>query len=306
MSTTLNDLSSQSNVSRFNRLERFLDGVGDTLNLQPTEQLVLRLNALDDLDAIIGNLDLGNLETCPDPRTIARAKALRSQLEAANETLYYTARSEIALHGNSFTMHRWLLELAYDRNSERPRPGLSFDLIDEIVSGILRFRDPREAGLPQSMEMAPYQPTPARHILDLIAACRFSRDDILVDLGSGLGHVPLLVSILTGIRTLGVEIQPNYVANAEESAEDLNLRRVRFVAGDARLTDLSIGTVFYLFSPFTGSILADVLHQLSKQSQTRQIRICALGPCTRILQGQTWLAADDQPDSERIAVFKSR
>jgi hypothetical protein len=42
--------------------------------------------------------------------------------------------------------------------------------------------------------MVPYQPTPVRHILHLIAAAMVAEDDVFVDLGSGLGHVPLLVS----------------------------------------------------------------------------------------------------------------
>ena len=153
--------------------------------------------------------------------------------------------------------------------------------------------------------MTAYQPTPARHILDLVASCSFSNDDILVDLGSGLGHVPLLVSALTGIRTLGVEIKPDCAASAQEAAQVLNLRRVGFGAEDARMTDLSSGTVFYMFSPFTGSILTDVLCGLRKQSKERQIRVCSLGPCTRILRDQTWLRATKPPDTERIAIFKS-
>lgn len=152
--------------------------------------------------------------------------------------------------------------------------------------------------------MTAYQPTPARHILDLIAACNFSADDILVDLGSGLGHVPLLVSILTGIRTVGVEIQHAYIASAQASAQSLNLSCVRFVAEDARTTDLSAGTVFYLFSPFKGSILTDVLNRLRREAEERPIRICSLGPCTRALQNQSWVQPVAPPDAGRISVFK--
>jgi hypothetical protein len=109
----------------------------------------------------------------------------------------------------------------------------------------------------------------------------------------------------TGIRTLGVEVEPGFAASAQEAAQSLGVSRVRFVAEDARMTDLSSGTVFYMFSPFTGSILADVLCRLREQSKARKIRVCSLGPCTRILQGQTWLTATNRTDTERIAVFKS-
>ena len=305
VSTTVNDLSSKTDIDCCQELQLFLHGVRDERHLLLPEALGLRLNALDKIDAITGDLDPGVLKTYFDPELIARAKSLRSKFEAANEMLYESARAEIALQGNSPAMDRWLMEQANDGSAERPRPGLSFDLLDEIVSGVLPLRGPREAGLLQSPEMTAYQPTPVRHILDLIATCRFGSDDVLVDLGSGLGHVPLLVSILTGIRTLGVEIQPDYAASAQEAAQRLGLSRVRFAPEDARMTDLTRGTVFYMFSPFTGSILTDVLCGLRKQSRERQIRVCSLGPCKRILQGQTWLKATNRPDTERISVFKS-
>jgi len=305
VSTTINALCSQSEIDRCLEMQRLLHDLRNGKGLLLPEQLAKRLNALDELDAVIGDLDPGALEALPEPELIAHAMALRLQFEAANEMVYQTTRSEIAALGNSPAMSRWLMELASDGNAERPRPGLSFDLLDEFVSGVLQFRRPGGTTLLPSPEMTAYQPTPVRHILDLVAACNFSSDDVLVDLGSGLGHVPLLVSILTGIRTLGIEVQPSYVASAEGTARDLNNMSVRFTAEDARMTDLSSGTVFYMFTPFWGSILTDVLFQLRKQSKQRSIRIGSLGPCTRVLQGQTWLRATEGTVTERIAVFKS-
>src|SRR5436190_1323902 len=84
----------------------------------------------------------------------------------------------------------------------------------------------------------------------------------LFDLGSGLGHVALLAFMLTGVRSFGIEVEAAYVASAQACAHSLQLYHVRFIHEDARAADLSIGTVFYLYSPFSGSILADVLHRL--------------------------------------------
>jgi hypothetical protein len=305
MSTLSIDLFSTSNIDRCQKLRMLFHDLGDGRQLFQPEALAARLNALDELDAVIGDLDQSERMACSGPELITSAQALRSRLEAANEMLYKAARTEIALLGNSPAMDRWLMELANDGDANGPRPGLSFDLLDEVVSGVIQLRAPGEAGQLQSPEMRAYQPTPARHILDLIAACNFSEDDVLVDLGSGLGHVPLLVSILTGTRALGVEVQPDHVASAQEAAQSLCLQRVQFVAGDARMTNLSRGAVFYMFSPFTGSILTDVLSALHKQSKEQPIRVCSLGPCTRVLQGQPWLRATRRPDAERIAVFQS-
>jgi hypothetical protein len=305
VSTISSSVLPQNEIDRLHELRQFLNVVGDAQHLLLPAQLTTRLNLLDKLDALIGGLDLRGLNSCCDSELIMDARSIRYQFEAANETLYKAAHAEIALQGNSPALNRWLSELVRDGKAERPHPGLSFDLLDEIISGVLEFRGPGDAGILPSLEMTAYQPTPARHVLDLIAGCGFSSDDVFVDLGSGLGHVPLLVCILAGIRTLGVEVQPDYAASAQETAHCLNLDRVQFIVEDARRTDLSDGTVFYMFTPFTGSILKDVVDRLHRQSKTRQIRICTLGPCTSILQGQTWLKVNQESDTERIAIFRS-
>jgi hypothetical protein len=112
--------------------------------------------------------------------------------------------------------------------------------------------------------------------------------------------------MVTGARSLGIEVQAAYVVSARECAQSLRLNGVRFIPQDAREADLSSGTVFYLYSPFNGSILTDVLSALRMESLGRSIKICSLGPCTRIVAKETWLKATALPDTERIAVFDSQ
>jgi precorrin-6B methylase 2 len=151
-----------------------------------------------------------------------------------------------------------------------------------------------------------YQPTPVRHILRLLTATALSEADVLVDLGSGLGHVALLASMLSGVRSIGIEIEAAYVRSAQECAQGLGLSHVRFICEDARDADLSSGTVFYLYSPFTGSILADVLEKLEQEGKSTRIRICALGPCTRTLAKTPWLEPITMTDPMQITVFQAR
>jgi hypothetical protein len=63
--------------------------------------------------------------------------------------------------------------------------------------------------------------------------------------------------------------------------------------------------VFYLYSPFKGSILADVLSALQKESMRRSIKICSLGPCSHRVSNETWLKASALCDTGRITVFDS-
>ena len=303
--STVIDIPVQSGTTRYRKLQRLLCDLQNGLNLLAPEQLSKRLTALDDLDAMIGDLDLRTVESLPESDLIVGAMALVSQFEAANEILYRAARYEIAVMGKSPVMNHWLVELSKGRHAKRPHRGLSFDLLDDFVSGVLQLRSPGGMPLLLSPDMASYQPTPVRHILDLVAACNFSSDDVLVDLGSGLGHVPSLVSILTGIRALGIEVQPSYVASAQQCSRSLLLKNVRFICNDARSTDLSSGTVFYLYSPFAGSVLGEVLECLKSESNKRKIRVCTLGPCTNDFAKQFWLESLTLVDPEQITVFQT-
>jgi hypothetical protein len=267
-------------------------------------QLRKRLMALDDLDAGFGSFDCGESKRCTYSCLHRRAKALQLRLEAANAELYQSVRSDVR-GGQQRALLRWLEEAGSDNEPRSPLPGLGFDYRDELVSGVLQLPEPGEPNLQLSPEMVPYQPTPVRHILHLIAAAMVAEDDVFVDLGSGLGHVPLLVSMMTGAQSLGIEMQAAYVASARKCAQSLQLRRVQFIAQDARDADLSRGSVFYLYSPFKGSILDDVLRALRKESMHRPIKICTLGPCTRRVSDESWLKTSEFSDSESITVFDS-
>ncbi len=268
-------------------------------------QLRKRLIALDDLDARFGGFDCADSTRCTYSRLHRRAKALRIRLEAANAELYQSVRSDIVRGGQPRALLQWLEDSASGNEPGSPLPGLGFDYRDELVSGVLQLPEPSEPTLQPSPEMVPYQPTPVRHILHLIAAAMVTEDDVVVDLGSGLGHVPLLVSMMTGAQSLGIEMQPAYVVSAQECAQNLQLSRVQFIARDARDADLSRGTVFYLYSPFKGSILADVLGALRRESMHKPIKICSLGPCTPRVSDETWLKTSESSDTGSITVFDS-
>ena len=285
-------------------LHALLCGLEADFSLFQPGQLRERLVALDDLDAGFAGLDFEDSTT--DSPVHKRAKALRTRLETANAELYQSVRSDIVRGGQRGTLLQWLRDSESGNESKCPLPGLGFDCRDELVSGVLRLREPGEPSLQRSSEMVAYQPTPVRHILHLIAATALGEDDVFFDLGSGMGHVPLLVSMITGAQSVGIEVQAAYVASARECAQSLHLSSVRFIAQDAREADLSSGTVFYLYSPFKGSILTDVLSALRRESTRRPIKICSLGPCTRTVANEGWLKASAPPDTGRITVFDSQ
>jgi hypothetical protein len=313
MSTATNAVLGQQEIECERDPHALLFGLEADSSLFQPEKVRARLAALDSLDARFGGVDPDDFTNGTESRIHRRAKALQSRLETANAELCRSVRAEIVRGDRPRGLLQYLQhtasqnkDLAGRNELESVSPGLGFDWRDELVSDILQFREPSEPDLQRSWEMVPYQPTPVRHILDLLGTGTFSEDTVLVDLGAGLGHVPLLVSILTGVQCLGIEIQAAYVARARECAESLHLGGVRFMQGDTREADLSCGTVFYLYSPFTGSILTDVLRRLQMEGSRRSITICSLGPCTRKVADERWLTASVPPHAERITVFHSR
>jgi hypothetical protein len=305
MSTTASADSRVGEIECDHELRTFIHGLEASSSLFLPEQLRARLIALDHLDAGFGSID-SDSPACTDLRIHNRARTFRTRLEAANAELYQSLRFDIVRDGQASALLQWLQDSASQNESKEPLPGMGFDWRDELVSGVLQLCEPSEPDLYRSPEMVPYQPTPVRHILHLIAATALSENDVFVDLGSGLGHVPLLVSMMTGTRSLGIEVQAAYVASARECAQSLHLKRVQFIPQDARESDLSSGTVFYLYSPFNGSILTDVLCTLRRESTSRSIKICSLGPSTRIVANEAWLKASTLPNTGRVTVFKSQ
>ena len=275
----------------------------DPLLFDPT-QLRRRLEALDKLDAKFGGFPLAAFSNDEEQRLHLRANAIRTRLEAINADLYHSIRTEIINGSPPHTLLQRIHSLAGHDESQLPVPGLAYDHLDDLGSGILQLREPTKPNLRPIPETIPYQPTPVRHILHLIRTCALSPSDVLIDLGSGLGQVPLLVNILTGAQTLGVEFETAFVASAQECAESLHLNRVHFIRQDARDADLSSGTVFYLFTPFTGSILAHVIRKLHKESAHTPIRICTFGPCTFTIAKESWLKTATQVDPGQVTVFQ--
>ncbi|HEU4664122.1 MAG TPA: hypothetical protein VFS55_08840 [Dokdonella sp.] len=269
----------------------WLERVASDAQLEEPECLRERAAVLERLEAHFGDATgVGAEASC-------LAAALRARLEAVDQRLFEQLRADLRCGRG----RERLLRLAATDVAEG---GDGYDHRDDLVAGILALATPGEVPEPGE-DMVFYQPTPARHVFDLIARAELGRDDVLVDLGSGLGHVPLLAGLCTDARAIGVELQGAYVACARAAAAALNLDRVTFVEQDARAADFSTGTVFYLYTPFGGSILRAVLDALRAQAARRPIRVSSYGPCTRVLAGEPWLAATAPVDPARVALFTS-
>jgi hypothetical protein len=266
-------------------------------SLDEVRHLRQRVEAFDELDAYL-----------PDGQQIGtallhRARAIHAKLEAVNFKLYEAIRRDIQRGAGAGRLLQWMSDW---NGAANPGNCRGYDYLDELISGVLRFEEPSAGSAQLETEMVAYQPTPARHIFDLIRRVALTERDFLIDLGSGLGQVALMASICSRAECTGIELEPGYVDCARKSARSLNLNNVRFIRGDARAADLSYGTVFYLYTPFMGTILRHVLNSLRQEAVKREIQICTFGPCTRIVVKEQWLRVIGELEAERVSIFRSR
>jgi SAM-dependent methyltransferase len=236
-----------------------------------------------------------------------RARVLRSSLERANQGLFNTLREHI--QSGDYTGEELEHELrayaGYGPDDSRVAD-IGYDSLDALISGLLMEPAPVETQI-RAPEMVPYQPTPARVTLDLVAKARLSAYDVFYDLGSGLGQVVILVNLFTRVRAKGIEYEPAYCAYARRCASNLDLSGLEFINGDAREADFSEGTVFYLYTPFTGEMLQIVLRRLKDLARSKPIRLFTYGPCTIDVLNQDWLRCEDGSslDLAGLTVFHS-
>ncbi|TWI97521.1 histone methylation protein DOT1 [Mucilaginibacter frigoritolerans] len=166
---------------------------------------------------------------------------------------------------------------------------IGYDNLDAFVNGLLAYKEIPEPTLDRASEMVFYQQTPARIIFELTQLAQLTPDDIFFDIGSGVGQVGILVNLISKATTYGIEYEPAYCNYAIACASQLNLANVNFINSDALKGDYSKGTVFFMYTPFEGRMLNDMLLILQKEAQKRPIRIFTYGPCSPYVVMHNWL-----------------
>jgi hypothetical protein len=275
-----------------------LDVLERDASLREPGRLRERSDALDWLDTCLA---LGVSAAGDDAVLRQRIEALAAELQAVDDALSAQIRQAVRRGEGAQALRAWMAAAASgpdaDDSSDR------YDHLDNLISGVLAIRESPGPITPLDQGMVFYQPTPARHILDALARLALDEHDVLVDLGSGMGHVPLLAAICSPARCIGVEWQEAYVASARRCAQELGLARAAFVQGDARQADLSSGTVFYLYTPFDGDMLHVMLDRVAAEARSRPIRLCTLGPCTERVARESWLRPVGACRPDRPAIF---
>lgn len=232
------------------------------------------------------------------------AQELKQELEDIDKNVFEQLRQNIRAgvpFGN--IIHKY-----FDRDvieTQPDQPG--YDNLDNFINGLLCYNPLPEATTIRDPEMVFYQQTPARIIFQLVEMARLKPGDIFFDIGSGLGQVGMLVNLLTGAPAIGLEYEAAYCNYAKTCTANLNLTDVQFINTDARNANYSRGTVFFMYTPFEGDMLQQVLHVLQQQAEQRPIRLFTYGPCSPQVAKQPWLTCTSGDGSEiyKLYEFKS-
>ena len=140
------------------------------------------------------------------------------------------------------------------------------------------------AAAPQAGTQHPdviFVPTPQEVVDKMLELAKVGKGDVLYDLGSGDGRIPVTAALRYGIRATGIDIDPQRIAEANDNAKKNGVSHlVRFRQEDLFKAKFSEATVVTLY------LLPDLNVKL------RPRLLAELKPGTRIVSHQfdmgTW------------------
>ncbi|MBD2770591.1 class I SAM-dependent methyltransferase [Iningainema tapete] len=93
-----------------------------------------------------------------------------------------------------------------------------------------------------------YVPTPQEVVDKMLEVAKVGKNDILYDLGSGDGRIPITAAKKFGTRGYGIDINPERIREANENAKKAGVTdKVQFMQQDLFKSDFSKATVVTLY-----------------------------------------------------------
>jgi SAM-dependent methyltransferase len=128
------------------------------------------------------------------------------------------------------------------------------------------------AARPAGQIRVPYVPSPAEVVDRMLALAAVTKEDVVFDLGSGDGRIPIAAAKKYGARGIGLDIDPQKIVESRANAKAAGVEQlVEFREQDVLTADISQATVVTLY------LLSSANAQL-RPVITRQLR-----PGTRIV-----------------------
>lgn len=167
----------------------------------------------------------------------------------------------------------------------KPRPVLS-DYPDLTIAEVEEMREAglrTAADLPNRKPDILYVPTPQKAVDVMLELAQVGPDDVVYDLGSGDGRIPITAAKRFGARGVGIDIDPVMVRKARANAERAGVAgRVQFRQEDIFDTEIANATVVSVY------LLESLNVKLAPRFRAE------LKPGTRIV-GYEWRMGDWSP-----------
>jgi hypothetical protein len=94
----------------------------------------------------------------------------------------------------------------------------------------------------------PFVPTNEKVVDEMLKVAKVGKNDVLSDLGSGDGRIPITAAKRWGTRGFGVDIDPERIKEARENATKAGVAdKVKFMQQDLFETDIKSATVVTLY-----------------------------------------------------------
>jgi len=141
-----------------------------------------------------------------------------------------------------------------------------------------------------------FVPTPQEVVDVMLKLAKVTKNDVVYDLGSGDGRIPITAAKVYGAKAVGIDIDPDRIRDANENlkmqaASDRTiLSRVKFLNQDLFTTDISEATVVTLY--LLPSLNIKLLPKLNKE----------LKPGTRVVSHAFDMGPDIKPKMEPVNV----
>ena len=109
-----------------------------------------------------------------------------------------------------------------------------------------------------------FVPTPQEVVDAMLKLAKVTKNDVVYDLGSGDGRIPITAAKTYGARGVGIDIDPQRIREANENLKAAGVGdRVKFLNQDLFTTDISEATVVTLY--LLPSLNLKVLPKLNKE-----------------------------------------
>ena len=93
-----------------------------------------------------------------------------------------------------------------------------------------------------------YVPTPEEVVEAMLQVAKVTKNDVVYDLGSGDGRIPVTAAKKYGARGVGIDIDPQRIKDATENVQKNGVGdKVRIIQGDLFETNISEATVVTLY-----------------------------------------------------------